>query len=183
MIKKILVGLFSLFVFVMTFVNFANAETKTYPHWTKSPITVYIPKDEKAQTMRHAFEKWQSMSAGKLKFQFVAKGPADIDVAFVEKVDGSDGPLGSNKITIKKGMITKAEIRMATKGNKKYSNDLVYTTMLHEIGHVLGLQESTRKGSSIMNMPVNENQDILKKDISNLYHVNGWSYMNRRFND
>ena len=181
MIKKILVGLFSVFVFVMTWLNFANAETSTYPHWTKTPITVYIPKDEKAITMRHAFEKWQNLSYGKLKFQFMPKGPADIDVVFTDKVDGSDGPLGSHKITIKKGAITKAEIKMATKGNKKYTNNMVYTTMLHEIGHVLGLQESTRKQSSIMNMPVNETQDILKKDIVNLYHVNGWSYMDRRF--
>lgn len=181
MIKKIFISLFLILAFAATFFNFVQAETATYPHWTKSPITVYIPKDEKAVTMRHAFEKWQNLSYGKLKFQFMPKGPADIDVVFTDKVDGSDGPLGSHKITIKKGAITKAEIKMATKGNKKYSNNMVYTTMLHEIGHVLGLQESTRKQSSIMNMPVNETQDILKKDIVNLYHVNGWSYMDRRF--
>lgn len=181
--KKIFISLFLIFSFVVTFFNFAKAETPTSPHWTKSPITVYIPKDEKAMTMRHAFEKWQNMSYGKLKFQFMAKGPADIDVVFVEKVDGSDGPLGSNKLTIKNGKITKAEIKIATKGSKKYSNDFIYTTMLHEIGHALGLQEAGRKATSIMNMPVNEKQDILKRDISNLYHINGWTYMDRRFSN
>ena len=136
MIKKILVGLFSVFVFVMTWLNFANAETSTYPHWTKTPITVYIPKDENAITMKHAFEKWQNMSFGKLKFQFMPKGPADIDVIFVDKVDGSDGPLGSNKLTVKKGIITKAEIKIATKGNKKYSKELKQQAVLDYLaGH------------------------------------------------
>ena len=93
----------------------------------------------------------------------------DVSLASVQQWIRNYESMGANAFTLK--------------GNKKYSKNLVYTTMLHEIGHALGLQESTRKQSSIMNMPISETQDILKKDIVNLYHINGWSYMDRRFNN
>lgn len=180
MMKKILSLLFLIFAFLF---NFSTVQAETFisgPHWNKSLITVYIPKDARAMSMRRAFEKWQNVTNGSLKFQFVNKGPANIDVVFTEKVDGNDGPLGSYKLTTKGNYITKAEIKMGTRGNKKYSNDFIYTTMLHEIGHALGLPDETRKPSSIMQMPVSETQDIIKPDVRNLYKLNGWSYKERR---
>ncbi len=181
MMKKILSVLFIIFAFLF---SFSTAQAETFIsgyHWNKSAITVYIPKDAKSMSMRRAFEKWQNVTNGSIKFQFVNKGPADIDVVFTEKVDGSDGPIGSYKRTIKKGYISKAEIKIATRGNKKYSNNLIYTTMLHEIGHVLGLPDETRKQSSIMYMPISDTQDIIKPDVKNLYKLNGWSYKERRY--
>ena len=99
--------------------------------------------------MKHAFQKWQNSSYGKLKFNFVQKGPADIDVVFVEKVTGADGPIGEYKINIKNGFIDKAEIKIATRSKNKYSNDLIYTTMLHEVGHALGLPDYDRKEQAL----------------------------------
>ena len=51
--------------------------------------------------------------------------------------------------------------------------------MLHEIGHALGLPDYERKRTSIMHMPINESQDILKLDIMNLYKLNNWTWMDR----
>lgn len=183
MIKKLLLGTVILFTFICTFINTATAIIVEAPHWKKSPITVYIPTDDsKATTMRHAFERWQKDSFDKLKFSYVQKGPADINVAFTESVDGSDGPLGSYSLTIRGNEIQKADIKIATKSPsiKKYSNNYIYTVMLHEVGHALGMEDTNRKPTGIMYMPISEKQDILKVEIRKLYKLNGWSYMDRR---
>ena len=179
MFKKILSLFVIIFAFLLTFSSFTNAaETAQGAHWNKSPINVYIPQDAKQNSMRHAFERWQSLSYGKLKFVFVNKGPADIDVVFTEKVDTTDTPIASHSITIKGNEITKAEIKIATKSKdiKKYSNDYIFTTMLHEVGHTLGLSDNNRKNSSIMHMPIEEKQEIMKIDMMKLYHNNGWNW-------
>ena len=180
MIKKVLSILILATGIIFTAVNGTKAYTIDAPHWAKSTITVYIPSDEKSATMRHAFEKWQTMSDGKLTFRFVQKSPADIDVVFTDKVNGTDGPLGQYNIKIKNGNIVNGEIRIATKKKGNYSKNLIYTTMLHEVGHVLGLSETERKKSSIMSMPVTETQDIMKRDIRDLYYLYKWDYNTRR---
>ena len=152
------------------------------PHWNKGKISVYIPaKDTKSASMKRAFLNWQNASFGKLQFVFKENGPADIDVVFTEKVDGSDGPIGAYNVTIKNGYITKGEIKIASKSPniKKYSNNLVYTTMLHEIGHVLGLSHNDRKQICIMHFPILESQDITKIDLAKLYKLNGWSWRDK----
>lgn len=183
MIKKILGTIFIIFLFMFGISTSTQASTTTIaPHWQKSKITVYIPQDEKAASMKRAFSKWQNAIGGKLTFEYVNKGPADIDVVFSEKVNGADGPIGSYTVSIQGQNITKAEIHIASKSPnfKKYSNNLVFTTMLHEVGHALGLPDTNRKKSGIMFMPVTEEQDITKLDIRKLYMLNGWSYMDRR---
>lgn len=183
MIKKFLSIIFIIFVFIFGFSNGVEASTTTIaPHWKKSKITVYIPQDTKSQSMRRAFSTWQSSINNKLTFEFVNEGPADIDVVFSENVSGADGPIGSYSVSIQGQEITKAEITIASKSPdfKKYSNNLVYTTMLHEVGHALGLADTNRKHSGIMFTPVSEEQDITKLDIRKVYNLYSWSYMDRR---
>ncbi len=187
MIKRILSILGLIIGFLCIFTSVALAMTPaselraTPPHWQKSTINVYIPKDTYAETMKRAFQKWQAVSSNKIKFNYVEKGPADIDVAFLEKVSG-DSPIASYSTNISGNKITKAEIRIASKGKdiKKYSKNYIYTTMLHEVGHVLGLPHNERKKSSIMYTPINETQQILSLDVLKLYHTNGWSWKNER---
>ena len=171
MIKKFLLGIF--FIFVLLIGNIAFADYYG-PCWAKNSINVYIPQGNKySVTAEHAFQKWERLIGGRLQFVFSDEEDADVVVNFVKDVDGTDGELGSYNTTIQGGKITKGEINMATEGDKKFSDSMIFTVMLHEIGHVLGLPDSNRK-IGIMHSPVEENQDIIRNDIIRLYRFNNW---------
>lgn len=180
--KRFLLVLFIIIAFALTCFNISQAESlnQTQPHWKTGKITVYIPKDPQAAMMRRAFLEWQNLCSSNLNFIFVQKGPANIDIVFTDTVDGKDGPLGSYNLTIKREYITKAEIKIATRSKKNYSNNYIYTTMLHEIGHALGLPDSDRKYTGIMYMPISEEQQLTKNDKRKLYKMNGWGYATDR---
>lgn len=181
--KKVLISILAIFGLIIGISNISvtAAERTPVPHWQKSPITVYIPSEnKKTVTMRKAFSKWQNSCGGKLKFKFVEEGPADIDVAFIENAKSSSSPISSHSTQTQGNTITKGEIRIATENPKfkKYSSDFVYTAMLHEIGGVLGLPTNNKR-TSIMHTPVTTEQDILKIDVRKLYYINNWSYTDR----
>ncbi len=183
MLKKFISIFVIAFAFICTFVQNSQAYTEsTAPHWKKSPIKVYIPKDDLQTTMQHAFSRWQSQFYGNLEFTFVEKGPADIDVVFAENAKSSSSPISSYKISTKGDEITKAEISFTKKGKnlEKYSNDYIFTMMLQEVGHSLGLQNNTRKQICIMYVPLSENQDITRIDMMNLFKLYGWDWAKRR---
>ena len=187
MIKKLL-GIFTIFVFMFASFNVTNAASTntsapiSVPHWSKSPINVFIPKDEKSSAMNSAFSKWQTEASNRIKFDFVQDPKAaDIIVKFTDNANGLETKLGGYSVTTDGNEIKKAEITLATKSKlaKKYSNNYIYITMLHEVGHVLGMPDNSRKPTSIMYMPISEEQSIKKIDIRKLYKVNGWSYADR----
>ena len=147
------------------------------PNWEKPVIQVYIPQNEYAGMMLQAFQTWANKCNGRLNFQYVLSSPADIEVEFADKTDGTDGDIGSYSLTIKGGTITKATITIAPNPQEN-SQNLIYTVMLHEVGHALGLKDSFRK-LGIMSTPVLETQEIVNTDILKLYHLNGWTYINK----
>ena len=192
MIKKFLLGFIIIFLCVFSFVNIANAASKNtsakkevYPHWQKNPINVYIPQDQYSGSMRSAFAKWQGASGGKLNFKYVAKEKADIVVTFTDKNEGLESTLGGYSTTIDGTTIKKATITIASKSKeaKKHSPSYIYTTMLHEVGHVIGMSHNPSKPSSIMYSPISEKQNITKVDLIKLYKVNGWNLAKRNFNN
>ncbi|MBP3821460.1 matrixin family metalloprotease [bacterium] len=172
--KKLLLFIFAIF---MMFISPVKAEYYG-PVWNSGVIKVYIPNDNYTEMMKEAFQKWESNINKQIVFQYVTdKEEADIDVDFVEKVDGSDGEIGSYNTTVQGGAIVHGQIFIATKGNQRYSQDLIYTTMLHEIGHILGLP-GTNRNIGIMHEPISETQDIVKNDIVRLYKFYKWSIIN-----
>ncbi len=178
MFKKI----FNIFIIVLavffTFTNKAHAVADYGPNWVKPVISVYIPQGHAYSEMfLHAFQKWENSSFGQLKFQYVTKLPADIETVFVSKADGTDEGAGSYTIIVQGGKIIKAQIAIAAVPTE-FSNQMIFTTMLHEIGHALGLADSNRK-LGIMHSPVLETQDLITNDIVKLYRLNGWSFMNK----
>ena len=84
MLKKLLLLNLIILSLVLTFANVSqaanikplsqtgvNARSES-PHWQKNTITVYIPKDSKAESIKRAFSKWQSELSGRIKFEFVS---------------------------------------------------------------------------------------------------------------
>lgn len=188
MIKKVLFGLVAIFLFVFTFAGVSNAAAtntsvkKTNgPHWVKAPINVYIPQDAQSGQMRNAFSKWQNASGNRIKFQYTAKAKADIIVIFTDKTDGLESELGGYSTKTNGTTITNGEIKIASKSKlaKKHTNTYIYNTMIHEVGHVIGMQHNSTKLSSVMYPTISENQNLLKLDIRRLYTVYGWSYADR----
>lgn len=178
MLKRIFAFFIIIFgIFLLSSPSFAVGDNGF--SWAKNNLSVYIPKDNSySGMMQRAFQKWQDSSYKQLSFSFVEKTPADIEVKFLDKLEGTDAnDIGEYAITIKGGNIVKAEITIVPDG-KKYSNNMIYTIMLHEIGHALGLSDSTRS-LGIMHSPVKETQDIISNDIIRLFRLNGWSYMNK----
>lgn len=174
--------IFNIFVLVLAilfvFNNSAKAVSDYGPCWNKPVISVYIPQGHAYSEMfLHAFQKWENSSYGKVKFQYVTKQPADIETFFVQKTDGTDEAAGSYTLIVQGGKIVKADIAIVAVP-AQFSNQMIYTTMLHEIGHALGLQNSSRK-LGIMRSPVVDTQDLITNDIIKLYRLNGWSYMNK----
>lgn len=177
MIKKFLVIFLFIFCIVLGF-NKVQAVGDYGPNWDKPVIKVYIePNHAYSEMFLHAFQKWENSSYGQLKFEYVTQKPADIETSFVSQVDGSDEVAGSYSLLIKGGKIDKAEIFIVANPTL-YSNQMIYTTMLHEVGHALGLGNSNRK-LGIMHSPVEEKQDIISNDIVRLFRLNGWSFMNK----
>jgi hypothetical protein len=181
--KKIVISIISLFSLLFLGYNVQAREISEVPHWQKSTITVFIPKkDDKGKTasLKRAFARWQGASSNRIRFRYVEKGPADIDVIWTDSANGSS-PISSTSVSSSGTSINKAEIHLATKDPKfsQYSNNYVYTVMLHEIGKAIGMPVNGRKKSSIMHAPVDVKQDIMKIDVMKLYSINGWSYATR----
>lgn len=175
--KKFIVSLLIIFLGIF-FLNTESFAIGNYgPNWEKSIIKVYIPQDTYSEMMKRAFQKWEEKCNGRLMFEYVAEKPADIEVEFADKTDQTDGDIGSYSLTVKGGAIRNATITMAPKPEVN-SNNLIYTVMLHEVGHALGLRDSSRK-LGIMSTPVVETQDIINTDVLRLYHLNGWTYINK----
>ena len=174
--KKVLTVLFLILGFVFAFGTKAMAYYYG-PTWSVTPIYVHIPEDNQAVTMEHAFQRWQAASSNRLAFKFVEdEEDADITVEFVDSVDGSDGDVGAYSLTVQGHEIVKANIQIVNNKDKNYTADMMFTTMLHEIGHAIGLSDSGRN-FGIMRMPVSSDQDIVKRDILMLSKLYGWSTM------
>lgn len=178
--KKIIVLFLFVLVFLFTFVGSASAYYRGV-NWYDTNISVFIPSGSKySTTMLHAFQRWQKVTNNKFVFEYVNdEDDADVTVKFVDKVNGYDGEIGSYNLNVNGGHIRKAEIEIINNDKKKYSADMMFTTMLHEIGHILGLNDSSYS-LGIMKTPVTTNNDITGSDIIKLYRLYGISTMTEK---
>ena len=137
-------------------------------HWDENKtINVYIEPNSKEYSMKKAFSKGETRANGLISFKFVdSKSDADIKVVMVEQIGGSTAGLCSRQTT--GNLITGATIQLSKniRGAAQYNNDY-YRTMLHEIGHALGLDHTNRL-NSIMNPTTNYAQMITGKDLQDL---------------
>lgn len=140
-------------------------------HWTENKtISVYIEPNAKEYSMKKAFNKWETRANGLISFKFVnSKDNAEIKVIMVEQIGGSVAGLCSRQTN--GNIITGATIQLSKniRGAAQYNNDY-YRTMLHEIGHALGLDHTNRL-NSIMNPTTDYAQMITGKDLQDLENL------------
>ena len=152
-------------------------------------VKVYIPKkDMLSATMQHAFMDWQRHTNGKFSFEFVGtKSTANMEVIFIESGMGnickSGDALGCTTYAAAKTLYgnkrivgTKIYISVNDMHGKPMTKNEVYTIMLHEIGHALGLGHSKNPKSLMYegtNSEMAEGQEILPEDVQALYELYG----------
>jgi len=182
--KKILLIFIFTLLSIFTFTTTALALSGIWMN-TKG-LKVYIPpKDMLTTTMTHAFQEWQRKTNNYFSFQFVnTKSTANIEVIFMDsgipEICKNDGALGCTKVSTLQNhlgtRIRRATVYISRKSNngRVMSNTQVYTIMLHEIGHALGLGH-TKEPTSIMYAGTNQTmatkQEIQISDLNLLYNL------------
>lgn len=115
------------------------------------PLKIYVSKcsgcPEYYETAVYkAFEQWNVVTDGYFTFKFVQKPEnADIRVSFIDidgrVCSGSMGLAGLQSFSYTNNLLTNVSIKLYKKdcSSNFYRSDLYATTVMHEIGHVLGL--------------------------------------------
>ncbi len=187
--KKIFTILFIIiFTIIFTHIS-ALAETDVEGYWKNTKgLKVYIPpKNILTEPMTHAFWEWQKQTNNKITFDFVGtKTTSNIEVILLKKnvtdfcknkkALGCTTTYGYPAPNTQKMVITKAKIYISEINNhgEVMSKTEVYTIMLHELGHALGLVHSKNVNSIMFPMTgatLSKIQDIQPIDIKDLYRI------------
>ncbi len=180
--KKILLLFCLIVLYIFSIIEIAGADPKRLAN--PNYIRTYIqPNHKNTVMMKHAFAEWSRLTNNKFVFHYVTSpNVAKIDVYFVKKIDtkgknaaGADRAVGLTRCIGTNSRIGHATIYIAdyTQDGKNLNRDEIYTTMLHEIGHAIGLEHSNDP-TSVMFQGVNVIQEIGKNDLLNLKKIYGW---------
>lgn len=180
--KKFL-GIF--FVIIMVFLLLLPAaDAKTVrtgnKKWSNPKlIRTYIPANHKRTLMmKHAFAEWTRLTNNKIVFRYVTtKDTADIIVIFVPVIPNADREIGLTKFhssTFDKLLDAEIYIADKTSDGRVLGKDSVYTVMLHEIGHAIGIANHSSNPKSIMYPVEDDVQEILQSDLKTLAEIYNW---------
>ncbi len=176
--KKFLIIICIVFFCVSIFPGYVYAANNGKWFNPKYLRTYVQPGHKRTDMMKRAFAEWSRLTNNKFKFYFVnSPNVAQIEVYFVQSIPNADREIGLTRVrNMRNGKMTHAEILIAEKSSKGrvLGNDSVYTVMLHEIGHSIGIKEHSDEPLSIMYPIENDAQEILKSDLKKLYGIYGW---------
>ena len=179
-LKKIFTGVF--LALALAIPSFAQGL-----HWNKNMIMVYMPAaDEYTPMMQKAFKDWEGHFERKILY-IMTTFYRDVRLADIEvrlnPVTGEGAKNSGNTALIpaadfiRHGVITINYINdeeIQSNPEKKAQNDAeIYRVMQHEVGKVMGLQNSDNINSVMFNK-IEKGQSILPEDVQNLYVLYGW---------
>ena len=120
----------------------------------KGTVRVYIENSKYKAMMKRAYGEWQSAIGGSVFFTFVENTNDASDVVKFSKmkVTGNAQEGGHCSYNIENGNLVGNTIVINTTGpdGKPLSNEMIYHTMLHEVGHSIGIMGHSTNQSDIM---------------------------------
>ena len=151
-------------------------------------IKVYIPKNHKnSELVKQGFEEWLTVTEGNIGFDYIEdEESAEIKVVFQNKfnekqVEWYDLAIGQTYSSIYDAIpakIAEMKIVIVERDNidgTYLKKDQLYTTIIHEIGHALGLWRHSFDKNSVMYKSTNDDDDndeqqqkITQEDIQRL---------------
>ncbi len=123
--------------------------------YQKMPVAVYIEPGPYFDFAKKALYAWQ-ISTGVTSFGLVKNAhSAQMTIEFVDtqfdKKQNQYMQTGTTGYEIKSGFINKSFIKILTTADgKKVHDEVIYHTLLHEIGHALGIAGHSEDGGDIM---------------------------------
>src|SRR5574344_3042068 len=187
--KNILIGIVLLFILTL--------ETSCAIDWKwehPNNLSVYLPYVYKdTDYMKYAFNEWTKVTGGRIKFHYIDNPDnANIRIIFVKQMFNGctdnnaigctiygNGYQYSKNPNIVYYKHIKIYVAMRTNNLKnsqtiELNDNTRYTTMIHEVGHAIGLIEHSQDKASIL-YPINdEKQKITQGDVDRLKKIYGW---------
>lgn len=122
-----------------------------------------------ATILRQSFQEWETASVGKIKFQFVTEGPADIICKFVANFPENE-VLGRTHCQLSPHHMDFASISIGTTSKiTDITEKIMHAICLHEIGHALGVINHSLDPHDVMYYAVNTPEKALsERDINTM---------------
>lgn len=160
------------------YIKNATDESGEIIKWNKDKIKYYIPNNDYVSTIESAFRHYEDIFPDYFKFKRVSEPTlADIEIKIADNINnkvtdniytsgltefsysGLNGNLSNVKVTL---------VLKQPNNSRQLTSKEVYRTVLHEIGHAIGIVGHSSNNKDIMFPMSNERGEFSKRDIATI---------------